>query len=291
MVIQPPDSLARWFRLVRFSHTLFALPFAVVGYCYGLVHSGKPFTLSGLLLMLGCMVFARSAAMAYNRLADRRIDALNPRTASREIPRGRVSVRQAAFFVIVSSLLFVLCCAALNRLVFLLSPVALAVVLLYSHTKHLGAWCHLWLGVALGLAPLGAYLAVTEAFHPVPILLGVGVMLWTAAFDAIYSLQDRDFDAEHGLHSIPVRLGRVGTLWASALMMLLALLFLFLSVRGMGLLPWGGWALLLFALVVLWQFLKAIAAKPQWLGSTYMLINGCNSLLLGVLLTLSLCFT
>lgn len=278
------SSVAAWFRLVRFSHTLFALPFAMVGYCVGIASPGYGFSWGTLLLVLLCMVTARSAAMAYNRIVDRHIDAQNPRTAQREIPQGRITVTQATWLVVLCALLFVGACALLNRLVLFLSPVALFVLLFYSHTKHWGAWCHLWLGLALGLSPLGAYLAVTGQFHITPIWLGVGVMLWTGAFDAIYSLQDYEFDAEHNLHSIPVRFGKKKTLWLSACMMLLALGALGKAVYSMQRGVWPLYPVGLFAAIIVWQFVRATQAETTWLNSGYMLINGINSLILGTAL-------
>lgn len=283
--------LVRWFRLVRFSHTLFALPFAVVGYAYALVQPGVSFSWRVLILVLLCMVFARSAAMAYNRVVDRRIDAQNPRTESREIPAGVITVRDARRFVLVNAIGFVACCYLLNRLVFYLSPVALFVIFFYSHTKRFSSLCHLWLGLGLGLAPLGAFIAVSGHFAAGPVFLGVGVMLWTAAFDAVYSIQDKEFDQTHGLHSLPVRLGPRGAFGVAVTLMVLSLLSLFLALRGMESASALRWvALGLFALVVVGQFVTVVLrwGRAGWLDSSFMTVNGVNSLLFGCLVTLSL---
>ena len=194
--------------LVRFSHTVFAMPFALAGYFIGATEPGYGFSLRTFLLVLACMVFARSAAMAFNRWADFRFDALNPRTAVREIPSGKISRRQALIFVIVSSLLFIIAAGFLNRLTLVLSPIALLVVLGYSYTKRFTPLCHLVLGLGLSLAPIGAYIAVTGSFALLPLIYSLIVLTWVSGFDIIYSLQDDQFDRETGLYSIPAVMSR-----------------------------------------------------------------------------------
>jgi 4-hydroxybenzoate polyprenyltransferase len=197
--------------LVKFSHTIFALPFALVGFTLGTLETGV-FNGRLLLLVILCMVFARSAAMAFNRYLDRDIDVKNPRTKVREIPAGVISARSALYFVIGNSLLFWLTTWFINPLCFALAPVALLVVLGYSYTKRFTSWCHFVLGLGLALAPVGAFLAVTGHFSVVSVLYGAVVLLWVSGFDIIYALQDQDFDEGLGLQSIPVALGRVGAL-------------------------------------------------------------------------------
>lgn len=204
--------------LVRFSHTIFAMPFALVGVALAYANSPHGFTLRLLLLVVICMVFARNAAMGFNRLIDSKIDANNPRTSNREIPKGIIKPRAALIFVIINCLLFIGTTAFINSLVLMLSPVALAVVLFYSYTKRFTAVCHFVLGLGLGLAPLGAYLAVCGHFAAEPLLLALLVMLWSAGFDIIYSLQDEAFDRSSRLHSIPAALGRKGALRISMLL-------------------------------------------------------------------------
>lgn len=201
--------------LVRFSHTVFAMPFAIAGYFIGASEPGYGFSLKTFLLVIACMVFARSAAMAFNRWADFRFDALNPRTAVREIPAGKISRRQALIFVIASSLLFILAAGFLNRLTLILSPVALLVVLGYSYTKRFTPLCHLVLGLGLSLAPIGAYIAVTGSFALLPLLYSLIVLTWVSGFDIIYSLQDDQFDRETGLYSIPAVMSRGNALAVS----------------------------------------------------------------------------
>lgn len=169
-----------------------------------------------------CMVFARSAAMAFNRWQDRDIDAKNPRTVVREIPSGVIKEKNALFFVIIMSLAFILTTFFINRLCFYLSPLALFVVLGYSYTKRFTFLCHLFLGLGLALAPVGAYLAVTGVFDLIPVLYGIAVLFWTAGFDIIYALQDEEFDKENQLKSIPVVLGKRNALMLSNLLHVLS---------------------------------------------------------------------
>ena len=190
--------------LVVFAHTVFALPFALLSaiLAAGGVPSGRT-----LLWILVAMVGARSAAMSFNRIVDRNLDARNPRTARREIPSGVVSPFAAGVFCAVSAALLVVAAAQLNRLCLYLSPVALAIVLGYSYAKRHTAAAHLVLGLSLAIAPVGAWVAVTGAFALPPVLLGLGVVFWVAGFDVIYSLQDEEFDRREGLRSIPARFG------------------------------------------------------------------------------------
>jgi 4-hydroxybenzoate polyprenyltransferase len=164
------------------------------------------------------MVFARSAAMAFNRYIDRSYDAKNPRTAIREIPSGQISATAAAIFTLICAASFMLCAFLINHLCFILSPVALLVILGYSFTKRFTPLCHIILGVGLALAPVGAYIAVTERFDSLPVLFGCVVLFWVSGFDIIYALQDEEFDREHHLKSIPVFLGKKNALRLSRLL-------------------------------------------------------------------------
>ena len=199
--------------MIKFSHTLFALPFAL--YSAVLAAGGWP-SAGTLLKIVAAMVGARSAAMAHNRLADRRIDAANPRTASRALPSGALSVGFVRAFLVVAIAVFFAAAASLNRLTLLLSPFALGLLLLYAYTKRFTALSHLVLGLCLALAPVGAWIAVRGSVSALPILLGLAVLFWTAGFDVIYALQDEEFDRHAGLKSIPARLGARGALVVSA---------------------------------------------------------------------------
>lgn len=191
-------------RMIRFSHSIFALPFALASF---LLATGGALPGRRLLWVIAAMVGARSAAMGFNRLADHRIDALNPRTAGRELPRGLISRAQVWAFVLASSALLVVAAAFLNPLCLALSPVALAIVFGYSYTKRFTALSHMVLGLGLAVAPVGAWLAVRGAFAAAPLALGGAVLCWVAGFDVIYACQDVDFDRAQGLHSLPARLG------------------------------------------------------------------------------------
>ncbi|MDW8334451.1 MAG: UbiA-like polyprenyltransferase, partial [Bacteroidia bacterium] len=200
------ETIRKFLSLVKFSHTVFAMPFAMTGLFAGFRDAGGV-DWTTLILVVLCMVFARNAAMAFNRWLDRDVDALNPRTAAREIPAGVVSPRAALIFVVLNAAAFVATTFFINRLCFVLSPVALFVTLFYSYTKRFTAWCHGVLGVGLALAPVGAYLAVTGKFNFAVVVLGLAVLCWVAGFDVVYALQDEAFDRAKGLHSVPAALG------------------------------------------------------------------------------------
>jgi 4-hydroxybenzoate polyprenyltransferase len=223
--------------MIKFSHTLFALPFALLSAF--LAAGGWP-RLATLGKILLAMVGARSAAMAHNRLADRRLDAANPRTATRALPTGALSVRYVWGFLLASIALFLGAAASLNRPTLFLSPVALALLLTYAYTKRFTALSHLVLGLCLALAPIGAWIAVTGSLAPLPILLGLAVLFWTAGFDVIYALQDEEFDRRAGLRSIPARLGARRALALSSVFHVLMAVLLLAVWRLAG----GGWIFL-----------------------------------------------
>ena len=230
--------------LIKFSHTIFAMPFAMIGFFCGIVslekvtnshfnlilsHSNRDkvylfikYNWHVLFLVILCMVFARSAAMAFNRYLDRRFDAINPRTAIREIPAGVIKKNKVLLFTIANCILFIACCFFINRLCFYLSPVALAVVLGYSYTKRFTPLCHLILGFGLSLAPIGAYIAVTGQFSLLPVIFSLAVIFWVSGFDIIYALQDEEFDKSQKLYSMPAWLGKAKALKISEVLHLLS---------------------------------------------------------------------
>jgi 4-hydroxybenzoate polyprenyltransferase len=236
--------IRNYLSLIKFSHTIFALPFALIGFFIGIsslmhiefiqIYQDFFITMSQktsvffrhnwyiFFLVLLCMIFARSAAMAFNRYLDRKWDALNPRTAIREIPKGIITPKNALAFTIVCSLLFIGCTYFINPLCFALSPVALAVVLGYSYTKRFTPLCHLVLGLGLALAPIGAYVAVTGTFQYLPVLFSFAVLFWVSGFDIIYALQDEEFDKQNNLYSIPAWLGKERALRVSEILHLLS---------------------------------------------------------------------
>ena len=200
--------IKNYFSLVKFSHTVFAMPFALIGFSLAVSKDEYEFSMKLLLLIILCMIFARNAAMGFNRLADRRFDALNPRTKNREIPSGIIGTRAAAVFVIINAVLFIITTAFINRLTLFLSPVALLVILGYSLTKRITSLCHFILGLGLSLAPIGAYISVTGTFSIIPLIYSFIVLTWVSGFDIIYALQDDEFDKSNQLHSLPSATGR-----------------------------------------------------------------------------------
>lgn len=221
--VSPLHKFRNYLSLIKFSHTVFALPFAFIGFTLGFLALranglSSTFEWTMLVKMLLCMVFARSAAMSFNRYLDRRFDAINPRTAQREIPAGVIKPGHALAFTIINCVLFVATTWFINSACFWLSFVALFVVLFYSYTKRFTALCHLVLGVGLSLSPIGAYLAVTGHFALLPLLFSFSVLTWVAGFDIIYALQDEDFDRSQQLHSIPAALGVRNALMVSTLL-------------------------------------------------------------------------
>ncbi|RYY92125.1 MAG: 4-hydroxybenzoate octaprenyltransferase, partial [Chitinophagaceae bacterium] len=230
------STVKNYLSLIKFSHTIFAMPFALIGFFLALYENnlyalyeldpgaGFPWNLvlTRLALVIACMIFARSAAMAFNRYIDRKFDEKNPRTAIREIPKGIITPQNALAFTIACCVLFVACTFFINRICFYLSPVALAVVLGYSYTKRFTPLCHLVLGVGLSLAPIGAWLAVTGYFHWLPLLFSFAVIFWVSGFDIIYAMQDVDFDQSQQLYSIPASVGKSNALRISEFLHLLS---------------------------------------------------------------------
>ena len=227
MGISIGSTVKNYLSLVKFSHTIFAMPFAIIGFVLGArqMEFAVDWSLGWKVVL--CMIFARTAAMAFNRWADRKYDALNPRTAVREIPSGTIPANFALTFTLLNCIAFTLTCYFINTACFYLSFVALAVVLGYSYSKRFTALCHFVLGLGLSLAPVGAYLAVTGKFALVPILFSALVLFWVSGFDIIYALQDEAFDNENNLKSIPALLGTKGALNLSNLLHILCAIIVF----------------------------------------------------------------
>lgn len=222
--------MKKYFSLVLFTHTIFAMPFAFIGFFLAVTTTSHSFSWQKLLMMVLCMIFARNAAMAFNRYLDRDFDAKNPRTTNRDIPAGRLSAQSALTFTIINCILFVVTTYFINQLCFFLSPVALAVVMGYSYTKRFTPLCHLILGLGLALAPIGAYLVVTGEFAILPLLFSLAVLCWVSGFDIIYALQDDEFDRTANLKSIPAWLGRERALQVSTFLHTLCVLFVTLPL-------------------------------------------------------------
>jgi len=244
-------SIRHYLSLVKFSHTVFALPFAITGFFLGIEATEQTPDWTLFLKVVLCMIFARSAAMGFNRFIDRRFDEKNARTAIREIPSGIISPGAALSFVITMSVLFIATTWLINPLCFFLSPVALSVILGYSLTKRFTWLCHFILGIGLSLAPIGAYLAVTGEFSWLPLCFSFAVFFWTAGFDIIYALQDEDFDRSEQLFSVPVWLGKRKALNLSSVIHSFTALFIIVAgiSGGFGLFFWIGASAFLALLV------------------------------------------
>src|SRR6201994_2899823 len=247
--------MKKYLSLVTFAHTIFAMPFAFIGFFLAVNTNSNRFDWLKLVMMVLCMVFARNSAMAFNRYLDRDIDAKNPRTKQRDIPSGRISATSALTFTIINCLLFIATTWFINSLCFYLSPVALLVVLGYSATKRFTALCHMVLGLGLSLAPIGAYLVVTGEFALLPIFFSLSVLCWVSGFDIIYALQDEDFDRNESLHSIPAYLGKVNALRLSTGLHVLSAVFIVLPVfyTSVGLLYYVG--IVFFCAMLIYQHL------------------------------------
>lgn len=228
-----------YFRMVKFSHSVFALPFAFTAAI--IAASGIP-TVTQIFWIVVAMVGGRSGAMGLNRIIDRHIDQANPRTASRELPKGLIGVREAGFFVIISFGFMIYASYMLNPLCLMLSPVAIAILILYSYTKRFTWASHFFLGIAISAAPIGAWIAVRGTFDIEILVLGCAVVFWLAGFDILYALQDRAFDKKYGLYSIPQTFGVRNSLRLSRIFHVIAFLFLFVNafVFGLGGFYWAG---------------------------------------------------
>jgi 4-hydroxybenzoate polyprenyltransferase len=306
------STVKNYLSLIKFSHTIFAMPFAMIGFFLGLMHSEEIIygteqwnlhkstgwsedTTAGMeidiewkelllkfLLVIACMVFARSAAMAFNRYLDRSFDAKNPRTAVREIPAGVIPAKNALIFTIISCVLFMASAFFINRICFYLSPVALAVVLGYSYTKRFTPLCHLILGLGLSLAPIGAYLAVTAEFNWLPLFFSFAVIFWVGGFDIIYALQDEEFDKSQQLYSIPAWLGKARALRVSELLHVLSAAMVITAgwYGGFGWLYWGG--VVVFIGMLVYQHSIVRPHDLRRVNLAFMTANGIASVVFAI---------
>lgn len=304
-------SVKKYLSLVKFSHTIFAMPFAIIGFMLGLQVVAGPFSvmpgsgtllfspqhpsfdqaqvpgdITSILIRLGlvvlCMVFARSAAMAFNRFLDRQFDAKNPRTAIREIPAGILKADHVLWFTIINSLLFMTCTWFINQICFFLSPIALLVVLGYSFTKRFTPLCHLILGIGLSLAPIGAYLAVTGAFALLPVLFSFAVVFWVSGFDIIYALQDEEFDRDNKLYSIPAWLGKAKALRVSEILHLHSASFV-VAAGFVGVFGWLYWVgVLIFGGMLIYQHSIVKPNDLRRVNLAFMTANGIASVVFAV---------
>lgn len=315
------NRVKNYLSLVTFSHTIFAMPFALIGFFLGIAsfndyalsvipgfHSlvipegefaSRSYKITGdytvliklFILVILCMVFARSAAMAFNRWLDAKYDAMNPRTAVREIPAGIIKPGNALVFTIVNCILFVVATFFINTLCFYLSPVALFVILFYSYTKRFTALCHLVLGVGLSLAPIGAYIAVTGQFNVLPLFFSFTVLFWVSGFDIIYALQDEDFDKKNQLHSIPSAVGKVKALRISEMLHVLSAA----CVLGAGLYGHFGWlywvGAVFYICLLVYQHLLVKPNDLSKVNRAFFTTNGIASVVFAAFVIADLFFT
>jgi 4-hydroxybenzoate polyprenyltransferase len=291
-------TIKNYLSLIKFSHTIFAMPFALIGFFLGFLSIPRSVIpgwhtiiypenyiqelIKIFILVILCMITARSAAMAFNRYLDRQFDAKNPRTAIREIPAGIITEKNALYFTILMCVLFITCTFFINRICFYLSPVALFVILFYSYTKRFTFLCHLVLGIGLSLAPIGAYLAVTGAFAWLPILFSIAVVCWVSGFDIIFALQDEAFDKENNLYSMPSVLGKAKALHISEVLHAIAAIAIcFAGYYGQfGWLYWIGAAV--FCGMLIYQHLIVKPNDLSRVNIAFMTANGIASVVFAV---------
>lgn len=295
-------SFKNYLSLIKFSHTVFALPFAMIGFFLGVITVSQNGYAAGgsnwlelnaglsssaamrvkFFLVLFCMVFARSAAMSFNRYLDRSFDKRNPRTAVREIPAGVISSRSALIFTIICCIAFMASAFLINRLCFFLSPVALLIILGYSYTKRFTSLCHLILGLGLSLAPIGSYLAVTGVFDIIPVIFSIAVIFWVSGFDIIYALQDEEFDKSQQLYSIPASLGKKKALRVSELLHFTSATAVVIAgiIGSFGVFYWIGF--LVFAGMLIYQHSIVKPGDLRRVNLAFMTANGIASVVFAI---------
>ncbi len=277
-----------FFSLVKFSHTVFAMPFAVLGFFLAIKVYAYDFDYRILIYILICMILARNAAMAFNRYTDRYIDKANPRTANREIPAGKVSPKLALVFVLVNSLLFIITTYFINELCFLLSPITIFIVLFYSYTKRFTSFSHFVLGLALAVAPTGAFIAVSEKFEVSVLILSAAVWLWVAGFDIIYALQDEEFDKKNKLYSIPAKYGTEKSVWIARALHLISVMLIILfafSINGNNWILWTGVSV--FTILIGLQHIMVSPKNGKNAGFVFATLNGPASLVFALMTIIS----
>jgi len=288
MIFHKDSKVSDYFSLVKISHTVFALPFALIGFSLAIHETGDPHYLRLLILVLVCVFFARNAAMGFNRFVDREIDRKNPRTALREIPKEIIRPGSALLFVLLNAGLFLAAAYLINLLCFFLAPVALLVVLGYSFTKRFTFLSHVVLGLGLSLAPIGAYLAVTGHFAMLPIIYSLIVIFWVAGFDIIYALQDVEFDKNEKLRSIPESFGNRNALTVSALFHFFAIvLTVFVGWFGnFQIFYWIGTTI--FSIILIYEHLIVKPDDLSRVNIAFATLNGMGSVVFAVFVILDL---
>jgi 4-hydroxybenzoate polyprenyltransferase len=283
-------SIKNYFALVKFSHTVFAMPFALIGFALAVSKPEYSLSIKLLLLVILAMIFARNTAMGFNRIADKDFDIINPRTSKREIPAGIISPKAAGIFVIINAILFIITTGFINSLTLLLSPVALLVIIGYSLTKRFTYLCHFVLGLGLSLAPVGAYVSVTGKFSVIPVIYSFIVLSWVSGFDIIYALQDDDFDKSNRLHSLPSAAGRKKALFISIIVHIIT--FIFVLVAGFynsgGILFWTG--AIIFTILLVYQHSIVRHDDLSRVTLAFGTTNGIASILFAIFVILDLVF-
>ena len=272
-------AILTYFSLVKFAHTVFALPFALLGFFLGVSDSGEQIKIKLFILVLLCMVFARNAAMSFNRYIDRKYDQENNRTAKREIPAGIIKPFSAFVFIVINILGFIGTTYFINTICFFLSPIALLVILGYSYTKRFTFLCHFILGLGLSLAPIGAYLAVTGYFALYPVLFSLVVLFWVSGFDIFYALQDTSFDKSKNLHSVPVKMGIINALILSAILHLISsFLIIYIGIiLNFGILYWIG--AIVFIILLIYEHLIVKPSDLSRVNQAFATLNGFASII------------
>ena len=281
-------NLVNYSRLIKFEHTLFAMPFALIGFFMAIRENPSMLSLKLLLLVILCMVFARNAAMGFNRFLDREFDKINPRTALREIPAGILNPKSVLTFVILNAVFFMLATWFINPLCFYLSPVALFVILFYSYTKRFTALCHFVLSLGLAIAPVGAYLAVSGKFDWLPVFIGLIVFFWASGFDIIYALQDEGFDKENQLKSVPSYFGKKKALTISRIIHFISAVFVVVvaAYTNSGWIHWLGSAI--FILLLFYQHTLVKHDNLKKVNLAFFTSNGVASVVYGTLVILDI---
>lgn len=276
--------------LVKFAHTIFAMPFALIAFTFAIQTTDAAFSWLLLAQVVLCMVFARNVAMGFNRWTDWRIDKENPRTAEREIPAGKISPRSALTFVAINAAAFVVTASSINLLTAILSPVALVVIMFYSYCKRFTAFAHIVLGLSLSIAPAGAHIAATGTLTFAPCLLSLLVMTWCGGFDIIYALQDRDFDRANGLHSIPSRFSVATSLYISIALHVVSIIALigFACYCPQCWALWTGVAL--FTACIVLEHCLVTPTRQRSIGIAFGTLNGLASITLATFTILALLF-
>ncbi|MCK9613212.1 MAG: putative 4-hydroxybenzoate polyprenyltransferase [Bacteroidales bacterium] len=280
--------ILKYSSLVKISHSIFSLPFAVIGYFLAVEQAKTDFEAFKIGLIILCVVFARNAAMSFNRITDRYYDAQNPRTQQRVIPSGKISIKNAYIFLVVNIILFIATTWFINMTCFLLAPVALIIILGYSYTKRFTYFSHFILGMGLSLAPAGAFLAVYPHFNIVILFLSLAVLFWVGGFDIIYALPDELFDKKNKLHSIPEHFGIKKALFISASAHLLTLFFLITAgiLNQNGLFFWIG--LVLFAVLIIYQHLIINPKDFSRINLAFFTLNGISGIIFSIFYILDL---